>query len=54
MKYLAGLAQTILFNNGIDPYVRIAEIEYNREYRLFVKSMGRQPTRLEAKNIIGG
>ena len=53
MKYLTGLAHSILCNNGIDPYVRIAEIEYNREYRLFVKSMGRQPSRDEAKNIIG-
>ena len=53
MKYLTGLAQTILSGNGVDPYVRIAEIEYNKEYRLFVKCMGRQPTRHEAKNIIG-
>lgn len=53
MKFLAGLAQSILCSNGIDPFVRIAEIEYNREYRLFVKSMGRQPTRHEAKSIIG-
>lgn len=53
MKYLAGLAQSILGGHGVDPYVRIAEIEYNKEYRLFVKSMGRQPTKHEAMSIIG-
>lgn len=31
--------------------LRHAEVEYNKEYRWLVKSLGRQPTLGEVKNI---
>jgi hypothetical protein len=53
MKYLSGVAAMFLMDDN-DPFVRIAEVEYNREFRRFEKAFGRRPTKEEAKQIILG
>lgn len=53
MKLLSGLASFLVGDNA-EPYVRVAEVEYSREFRRFVKATGRRPTNEEAKYLILG
>ena len=53
LKYLAGVASSVL-KGPSDAYIRIAEVEYNKEFRRFVKNTGRRPTNEEAKSIMLG
>lgn len=54
MKLFSGIANVFFNEQSNDPYVRIAEVEYNKEFRMFVKSNGRRPTNEEAKYLILG
>lgn len=54
MKYLSCLASAFFSHTDNNPYVRIAEVEHNREFRRFVKTFGRRPTADEAKSIMLG
>jgi hypothetical protein len=53
MKYLSAIGQFFTSESHNDPMVRIAEVEYNKEFRWFVKSNGRRPTRDEALSLMG-
>lgn len=41
-----------LMRDNEEPYVRLAETEYNSEYRHLVKSLGRRPTDKEARSFL--
>lgn len=53
MKLFSGIANVFFNEQSNDPYVRIAEVEYNKEFRMFVKSNGRRPNKEEALWIMG-
>lgn len=50
-RFFSGLFPT---RDTVEPYVRLAEVEYGAEYRHFVKSLGRKPTNQEAKLFLLG
>lgn len=53
MKFLSMFNNLFAEESYNDPYVRIAEVEYSKEFRWFVKSHGRRPNKQEALWIIG-
>lgn len=53
MKFLSAVSNLFASETHNDPYVRIAEVEYRKEFCWFVKSNGRRPTREEALFIMG-
>ncbi len=52
-KRLSGISGMFICSHDNDPFVRIAEVEYNREFRSFVKLHGRRPNKEEAMAIMG-
>lgn len=53
MKFLSIMGRFFATENHNDPFVRIAEVEYNKEFRWFMKLHGRRPNREEAMMIMG-
>lgn len=52
MKFLSMVSNFFAAENHNDPFIRIAEVEYNKEFRWFVKLNGRRPNREEALSIM--
>lgn len=42
-----------LADRGDDPLVRLAEVEYSKEFGFLQKSLGRRPVRKEVAHILG-